>query len=276
MTRPAILLAISCVPAAAAYNIRLWFSTEGAAEGGPISGTPAEWIDPWTGINPTIDASSGAARLYIWGSTDAYAIFYYVGLGINIHSTAGEVSLSDFGLYNIYSTVYPSVSRWGSIDEGTVSAGGVEDASMLSIDLQWGLTPLRAVSYGDVQFDPATNSMLLGYLDLAMTPGATGEVFFLTGLYGGGTFENSVYLGWGDAPFDMPYDPVGVESELADAIIIPEPAALLLLAAAAVVLRRRSAAGRRPCLGDRPPPGPSVTGRVAARTAYRRMRRRPL
>ena len=56
------VLAASLALGSPAYGGRFWFSLDGVGENQPITGTPAEYIDPNNGINPATGRRLGPAK----------------------------------------------------------------------------------------------------------------------------------------------------------------------------------------------------------------------
>jgi hypothetical protein len=217
---------------------RIWFSLTGVDEGQPIDGTPPEY---YAQVNPQVDASVGTVRLYIWGTLGgAYYNYHTASLDVNVYPQAGSVVLVASDFYNFNSPLYPAVWRWWILEQGNLSEHKLDDAWMQGEPFGWGWSYLAEVA-GDAQYDPQTLSMLLGYVDLEMSPDAQGQIFFGVGEFGfsydapGG----SIYFGWGDPAINQDQPPYGQESQLADAVIVPEPATLLLLLIPLALVRRR-------------------------------------
>lgn len=236
-----LLTAWLLVPSA--HALRIWFSATGVGENEPINGTPSEYVTPDTGVNPAIDAQAGAGRLYVWATLaqNELGVFYRgIGLDITFYPRRGTVQLIDSRFYNYQSVFGPR--RWEFVEQGQRSAHKLDDMELFTGPFGYGLDHSSAVVLQDLQYDANTFSMLLGFLDLTMTPDARADVLFAVGGQGfvrqPPTEEQIIYFGWGDEPLRT--SDRGRESRLPDATIVPEPAsAFLLLAAGALGLRRR-------------------------------------
>ncbi|MBL8880108.1 MAG: PEP-CTERM sorting domain-containing protein [Phycisphaerales bacterium] len=218
---------------------RLWFSNDGVDENQPINGTPGEYQSPTDGINPIIESSGDAQRLYVWGTllnTVDLLIVRSIYLDVNLHVLAGDARLTGFHWYNFSDPGPPRYRRWGGTNDGEWSDQQINDARTGS----GSGSGLYIGAYQDAQYDPVTNSWLLGTVDFESSSDAQAELFF--GVGRGGIFiegppaPQAIYFGWGDEPLDGS-EIWGAESELPDAIIIPEPATIFLLGAAAALSR---------------------------------------
>lgn len=233
---------LSAAPASAA---RVWFSTSGVAENEPITGTPGEFINYNTGLNPALDASNGTGRLYVWasiGPTEPGPRYHGLTLDLQLHVYEGEVHFSDHHFYNYESTFTNFLYRWSQIIPGAQQNHLIDDVMLLANANAWGLTEIDAIIHQDIHFDPLTKSMLLGYVNFETTPGARADLFLGLGRGGFGrqppTDEPIVYFGWDDEPLRT--NDFGARSRLPDAKIVPEPASALLLVGGALLgLRRR-------------------------------------
>lgn len=231
-----IVVAFAMNGAAPAVEGRFWFSTSGVGENQPIQGTPGEYSGWTQGTNPRIDpAAQAATRLYLWGTLDPFTGGYFnaVGLDVNVHLTAGDVRLVDSRMYNYVLDI--GARRWTSITQGDLSPQKLDDAFMVATG-NWGFMEYLP----DLQYDPQTRSMLLGFIDLLMTPDARAAVFLGVGQggCGGAPPIPEVYFGWGDER--LRGSAYGQESRLPDATIVPEPTSVcLLLIGGAGLLRRR-------------------------------------
>lgn len=244
MSYAVMLVSFVIASASHACAQRIWFSLTGVPEGEPIAGTPPEYISPTQGINPIVDPVAGMARLYVWGTLSPAGNYYHAAsLDINIYPQAGDMALADSGFYNYYSPLYPPDRRWTAINQGIRTPLKLDDAWM-SADMwfSWGWS-LGAGIAGDLQYDPETWSMLLGFVDLQMSPDARGEIFLGVGDGGFATHPpwDYMHFGWDDEPVlaQLPY---GQQSALPDATIVPEPAGLVLAILVGLGLRRRSRA----------------------------------
>jgi hypothetical protein len=238
VTASAILL----VNHAWGYPGRIWFSLSGVDEGQAIDGTPAEY---YAQANPQVDASAATVRLYIWGSLGAYDVYRAASLDVNVYAQAGSVALVGSDIYNFNSPDYPTLWRWDYIEQGSLTEHKLDNGLMLAIN-GWGWSYV-AGDCGDVQYDPQTLSMLLGYVDLEMSPDAQAQIFFGVGGWGFASDNDPgytmIYFGWGDPAIRGDEPPYGQETQFADAVIVPEPATLLLALSPLALMRRRQ---RRP------------------------------
>ena len=240
MWKTALVVAIAFSLAHPAYGVGLFFSVDGVPEQEPIDGPPSEYLGPEEGINPVIDASAGTSRLYIWGMTDLYLSLWAVNFDVVLQPLEGDVSFLDWQIYNFESAEYPGVYRWDMLLPGELQPTHLDDVALHGYPVAgWGMIHEVAMYYGDLQYDPDTYCMLLGYVDLVMSPDAQAELYFTIGNDGWGSqpILEWIQFGWGDDPVDAFH--YGEESALADAVIVPEPAGLALLLAAALALRRR-------------------------------------
>lgn len=225
------LFVISALSAGEAQAARFWFSLSGVDEFQPIDGTPGEFTDFFTGVNPELLANIGLARLYVWGTRDPFAggNYYDISWDITAYVTEGDVRFVDSRMYNYFTP--DGRPRWDAMQQGTLLPNKLDDAIMVAGSGGYGFTYKPT----DVQYDPQTDSMLLGFVELQMSPDARAEIFFGVGPSGMGEIPNQALLfGWGDDPVP---EIDGRESTLADATIVPEPATLLLALAAAGAAR---------------------------------------
>ncbi|MBL8880109.1 MAG: hypothetical protein JNG88_13405 [Phycisphaerales bacterium] len=238
-----LLTFIALGPFGNTLPFRLWFSVDGVGENQPINGTPPEYQSPAEGVNPIIESSGGAQRLYVWGTLlipSDLLVVRSIYLDVNLHVLAGDARLTGFHWYNYTDPGPPRRRRWGATNDGEWSDQQINDAWTGS----GAGNGLATDAYWDPQFDPITTSWLLGTVDFEASADAQAEVFF--GVGRGGIFiegppaPQAIYFGWGDEPLEGS-EIWGAESELPDAIIIPEPA----MGAAQVLLVLVAACRRR-------------------------------
>lgn len=227
-----IAAALAIVPEASAQGARFWFSRFGAAELEPISGTPSEFVDFDNGSIPYVVSDVASVDFFVWGTLGRIVSKYNrVAFDINIYPTVGDVWLSDSQFYQGVDTA--GFARWNSLTQGTRAPHALDDA------VCWGYTSRGFNQYApyDLQYDPATRSLLLGVITLSMTPGAQADVLFGVGTPGFDAIPDifDIYFGWGDGLVDR--TEWGLESTFADARIVPEPATLLSALAAAGAAR---------------------------------------
>ncbi|MCG3126692.1 MAG: hypothetical protein CHACPFDD_01544 [Phycisphaerae bacterium] len=227
-----IVLSVTAV-GSEAWAARFWFSLSGVDEFQPIDGTPSEFTDFFNGVNPELSADVGRARLYIWGTRDPFTDgeYFLISWDITAYVSQGNVHLVDSRMYNYFTP--DGRQRWDLVFQGTLLANKLDNASMVAQSNGYGF----GYKGDDLQRDPATDSMLLGFVELEMSPDARADIFF--GVGPGGMDDiplQELYFGWGDDPV-IEID--GRESTLADATIVPEPPTLaLFLAAGAATMRR--------------------------------------
>lgn len=226
----AVALAVTCEAHA---DIRLWLSSDGVAENEPISGTPVDFVSFGEGSVPVLRASDGLTRLYLWGSYDVRGTYAEgIILDVRLMSNSPDVAFVGSRWYNY--TVPDLWNRWTHTLHGDVQPNLVGLFGGLSLRDGGGL---RDAPH-DVQYDAATQTMLLGYVDVATALTAQAQLYF--------AIRNPflimppwarVYFGWGDE--SLAVNDVGQQSRLPDAIIIPEPASALLTLALAALARSR-------------------------------------
>ncbi|MGE0479745.1 MAG: hypothetical protein AB7Q17_04660 [Phycisphaerae bacterium] len=235
-----LILGALAGPGFPSHSMRVWFSTTGVPDGVPIEGTPPEYISRTDGVNPTFVANGSLTYLYIWATMltpENDVTVRTVSLDVNVHPVSGDVALVERQFYNPVGTI--AGRRWNVVNPGALSASRIDDVVLDAIDRRG----LSSADPGDIQFDPASFSWLLGRVGFIAAPGSRAELFFGIGnqgfLFVNALGSDAVYFGWGDA-FVRAYD-FGRESALPDAFIVPEPggASLLVLTSAAAFRRRR-------------------------------------
>lgn len=218
-------------------NLRLWFSTTGVAENEPINGTPAEYISPTEGVNPTPTSDGTTRRLYLWKSILSLQQYHIVtGISLNIHldALAGNTRFVGRQFYNYRAGSY---RRWGGIVQGTLTDAYISNVALISVAAE-GLG--EETGPFDPQYDAVTRSYLLGYVDVHAQPGAQASVSLAVGPSGISTDSihlDYVYLGWGDAR--LRGTAYNQRSAQPDAFIVPEPATLMLVVIGGAALCRR-------------------------------------
>ncbi|MCG3125300.1 MAG: hypothetical protein CHACPFDD_00118 [Phycisphaerae bacterium] len=221
-------------PEASPQGARFWFSRAGADEFEPISGTPSDFVDFDNGGIPYVVSDVASVDLFVWGTLGVIVDRYSrLSFDVNVYPTAGDVWLANSYFYQGVDT--NGAQRWSDIWQGTRTQHNLDDSVLTGFNRR-GFS--ESPPY-DVQYDPATRSLLLGVITLAMTPGAQADIFFGVGTPGFDAIPDiyDVYFGWGDGLVDR--TEWGLESTFADAKIVPEPATVATILAAAGLLRLR-------------------------------------
>ncbi len=212
---------------AQASSVRLFFSTTGTRDG-EIDGrvdTPALDRDPDAYVHPT------TARLWLWASP--------IGDGTTINGLDFRIVVdqrANIEGYNFWNHNLQVANRWE--DGGFPGAAG--DQGQSTDDLIFVAIATLGVTNGvfagfDRQYDEASNSTLLGYVDFSGW-GSVDIVFNEGSIAAPHTYERT-FLGVDDTignPGSGAYS-----SDDREAFIVPEPASLLVFALGAIALRRR-------------------------------------
>lgn len=199
--------------------------------------------------NPVAD---GAERLYLYGQFLSRTVSTWQTVGVDIEVSGGGVITA----WNIYNHTTASGQRWINVakKQGSSSTTKIDDLLMLSIGSQWfGLrlqdaTTVDALHFRNHQEDGLTayGNTLLGYIDVSSDGSAYSEIRLGVGSNGiwsleGGVTEKEIAFGFGDEDAGIWSNSYGMQSPIADATIVPEPATLLLplFVAGMLPVRRR-------------------------------------
>lgn len=234
----ALLLSLATARAGAQSNewaIRFWLSQTGVAENEPIAGTPSEFVS--YDVGHTAQAVAGSTtRFYIWCShPNRFSYFDRVGLNIRLNVQTGTAELLNHRFYNWILDEGTGAVRWVLVGQGTRTATLVDNIGGVG---GWGTVP-RVIGGTDGQWDQATRSMLLGFVDVESAPNTRAELYLGVGAIRIDAPPSGAlaYFGWGDAAIAR-LTP-GSESTLPEALIVPEPATATFGVAALGVLMAR-------------------------------------
>jgi hypothetical protein len=244
----ALSLAVLTAPAASAETGRLFFDLAG--NGG------TDWA-PHPGnlslTNPALPPGGGRLYLY-WqfgrhGGEDSQHV---LGLNYNVTVDGGTLTRAmHFNNPYLGGILGP---RWYPVPSNpapnpAINPGGSTQrfTAIDIIGLGVGNGPFFVAA--DDQYDAASNSTILGYVDVLDEGNAGAEIWITVDRIGiaiqGGGRDDEIYMGFGDGPL-LAGRNMGQRSDIPEATIIPEPAtvALLMAAMAAVSIRRRCSEGR--------------------------------
>ena len=217
---------------------RLYLAYEGVEGNTPLSGiSPAQ-------RNPVL-TSTGTHRLYVWGQViGAETPQKYVSVGYNVVTTgtARVIGASTWNYTNI-------LSRWSVTNAGQLHGATLRNVRLAADpDAFFGVADNAGPGNFDQQYDPVTNSTVLGWIEVDDGLGPGSGIFLQIGDIGiirttklgnpGATWD-VVYLGFGDENAGLMGNSFDMGSPIAEATIVPEPAGLLLLGLAGLAIRRR-------------------------------------
>jgi hypothetical protein len=231
-------IATFSVVANADPTVRFFFDTNGVGEQEDRGAGDLDFTNP---------VADGASRLYLYGQFVSYDDLVYIGISLDIGVTGGG-AITGWSFYNHF--VPDLEPRWTAVSPQTGSGHTtlLDDVSMLSISRFGMRNDLFARMFDTRHFrisDEDYGNTLLGYIDVQADGSPYSEVRLGVGRWGivwvNQNVPARVHFGFGDEDTDIRGDSYGMQSPLADAIIIPEPAsatALLILAACAGLRRR--------------------------------------
>ena len=184
--------AVLMAPAAIAQPesaFRLFLSEEGVEGNAPLKGlAPAL-------VNPVVATGGGPVRLFVWGQvTGTCTPQKFIGVGYNVRTT-GSARVIDARTWN-YSNI---LNRWTVTNGGQIGGGELVNVRLAANPIGFFAVADNAGPGGfDLQFDPATQSTVLGWIEVD----GVGDLFLEFGDVGvvvsGCSGDCELYLGFGD------------------------------------------------------------------------------
>lgn len=240
----ALVSACSIAPAGAQphYDLRLYVSTAGWTDPRPVpQPAPGEAQHEQSAVLP------GSGRLYLWARAlngSAHVVWDLIGLNIDVDGPAQLVGREFF------SPAWPhpggdTIPRWNDVHPGTYGAAsaaqnGILFSALGGLDGAYGVRRAPRPD-GFVNGDAPGDHVLLGYVDVDYTgPGAASVwlEFSNAGIAARSPlFDTQVYFRFGDGGLEG--NDFQQRSQIADALIVPEPRTWGILSACGLV-----AAGR--------------------------------
>ncbi|MCH8807803.1 MAG: hypothetical protein IH986_17195 [Planctomycetes bacterium] len=216
---------------------RLYLSEQGVVGNTPLGGITPDQANP-----EIIDPAGGTHRLFVWGQVlGAETPQKYISVGYNAVTTKGAqvTGASTWNYTNI-------LTRWSVAMGGQLGGGTLRNVRLAGYGPGFfGVADNQGPGNFDLQYDPATKSTVIGWIDVQ----GVGEIFLQVGDIGiirTNIFGNpnvtwdDVYLGFGDENAGLMGNSFDMGSPIAEAtIVVPEPAGLLLLGLAGLAIRRR-------------------------------------
>jgi hypothetical protein len=238
---PLLISGVCCTYASAQPIVRFFFDTNGVGE------QEDRGVGDLNFENPMVD---GASRLYLYGQFVSSDELQYIGIGLDIEVTGGGEITS----WNFYNHFVPNRGpRWHTVtpDPGSGNRTLLDDIGMNAMSRFGMQNGFLAHAYDTLHYrvsDEDYGNTLLGYIDVTGNGSAYSEVRLGVGDAGMVWLNQNetahVYFGFGDEDTVITGIDFGMQSPLADAVIIPEPAtatALLVLAVACAGFSRRVA-----------------------------------
>ena len=218
MKRTLICLVTSVMLASAAHaqeTLRVFLAPEGVTGNTPLAG-----LSP-TLANPTVDTSGGVQRLYLWAQADGpKQPVKWIGLGLNVVVT-GSAQITNWNINNYANILH----RWAAVGQGTLDgpAQRVTAINMVASPIGFfGVEDNAGPGNFDGQYDPATNSTILGWFEFT----GDGEVFLEVGQMGIVRSEapyppaEGVNFGFGDEGDGLVGDDFNMASSQPDATLV--------------------------------------------------------
>ncbi|MCG3128642.1 MAG: hypothetical protein CHACPFDD_03531 [Phycisphaerae bacterium] len=202
--------------------------------------------------NPTV---FDEGRLYLYAQYLVPQETWFI-VSLDFEVTGGAVITG----WNVFNHYLDPVDRW--TDVGNKAGAGmttkIDDVYMATVGVEPGLfVPPNDFGiddpkhFRDHQEDHinAFGNTLVGYIDVSANGSAYSELRFGVGAFGidsrEGAFAKPITFGFGDENAGLFGNSYGMQSPIADATIVPEPATLGLMLVAASRVRRRSGSGAR-------------------------------
>ena len=216
---------------------RLYLSDQGVDGNTPLAG-----ITPIQANVDIIDPLGGKHRLYVWGQViGAETPQKYISVGYNAVGT-GALSITGASTWN-YQNI---LTRWSVTNAGTLGGGTLQNVRLAGNPIGFfGVADNAGPGNFDEQYDPATKSTVLGWIEttgLGSVHLQVGDIGIIrTNTLGNpGATWGDVYLGFGDEGAGVMGNSFDMGSPIPEAVVrVPEPAALLLLGLAGLAIRRR-------------------------------------
>ncbi|MCG3126529.1 MAG: hypothetical protein CHACPFDD_01365 [Phycisphaerae bacterium] len=237
-----LVVVLGAASAPAQPKVRFFFDRQGAAE------QEDRGIGDLFFENPVAD---GSERLYLYGQFLSRVVSTWEGIGLDIEISGGG-TITAWNIYNHNTGL--GVPRWTGMSKkmGATPTTKLDDLFMLSIGSPFfGLRLKDAETidfkhFREHQEDGITafGNTLLGYIDVSSNGSLYSEIRLGVGAHGissleGGVTPKEIAFGFGDEGAGIWSNSYGMQSPIADAVIIPEPATLGLMLVAASVWRMR-------------------------------------